>query len=425
MGPKLVSGGLRWSRQKSVAGAAVCLLGSPWVRLASRSAPAARRTGIHGVLCVCANGRLKRSNEQHIFWDAGDTESPMAHSAATQNGPPGDRSNFRQKNGDGSPMAGTGSDGRRFDERSLPEGLVGHLAGLAGKAVPGRMGSSQQEQRREEQRRTLLTEHGEFLISLVAILEYQSLLAQQEASGPDSVANLIPETVHKPRLEIRQFKSHTMDNVLVKKMCVELLHLEDPLGRPMEEKGTGRGWMKTLQIMTGKHVHSVKINQNPEITIGGYFIIAQMVCYSKYLVSLDLSGNDLTAAAARVLSIGLEKNESIQELRIKDNNICAEGATSMAHMLRKNETLLLLDLRMNNIRGPGVCVLADALAENNTLTDLDLRWNYTGECSDFVEFALLDLKKFCFRNILQALKSLRSREDDAAGKRALRKTSSG
>lgn len=51
--------------------------------------------------------------------------------------------------------------------------------------------------------------------------------------------------------------------------------------------------------------------------------------------------------------------------------------------------------------GPGVCVLADALAENNTLTDLDLRWNYTGECSDFVEFALLDLKKFCFRNILQ------------------------
>ncbi|KAJ1471619.1 hypothetical protein T484DRAFT_3503240 [Baffinella frigidus] len=137
------------------------------------------------------------------------------------------------------------------------------------------------------------------------------------------------------------------------------------------------------------------------------------------------AGNDLTAAAARVLSIGLEKNESIQELRIKDNNICAEGATSMAHMLRKNETLLLLDLRMNNIRGPGVCVLADALAENNTLTDLDLRWNYTGECSDFVEFALLDLKKFCFRNILQALKSLRSREDDAAGKRALRKTSSG
>ena len=34
----------------------------------------------------------------------------------------------------------------------------------------------------------------------------------------------------------------------VKKMCTELLHLEDPMGRPMEEKGTGRGWMKTLQV---------------------------------------------------------------------------------------------------------------------------------------------------------------------------------
>lgn len=122
--------------------------------------------------------------------DAGDTESPMAHSAATQNGPPGDRSNFRQKNGDGSPMAGTGSDGRRFDERSLPEGLVGHLAGLAGKAVPGRMGSSQQEQRREEQRRTLLTEHGEFLISLVAILEYQVSSSPPPIPHPQTPASL-------------------------------------------------------------------------------------------------------------------------------------------------------------------------------------------------------------------------------------------
>ena len=40
----------------------------------------------------------------------------------------------------------------------------------------------------------------------------------------------------------------------VKKMCNELLHLEDPMGRPMEEKGTGRGWMKTLQVPASESV---------------------------------------------------------------------------------------------------------------------------------------------------------------------------
>ena len=33
--------------------------------------------------------------------------------------------------------------------------------------------------------------------------------------------------ISKPKLEVRQFKSHTMDNVRVRRMCDELLHLED------------------------------------------------------------------------------------------------------------------------------------------------------------------------------------------------------
>ena len=54
---------------------------------------------------------------------------------------------------------------------------------------------------------------------------------------------------------------------------------------------------------------------------------------------------------------------------------------------------------MNNIRGAGLCVLADALSVNKTLTKLDLSWNYAGDSSDYVECALLDLKKFCKRNL--------------------------
>lgn len=126
-------------------------------------------------------------------------------------------------------------------------------------------------------------------------------------------------------------------------------------------------------------------------------------CCSRGLVSLDLSCNELRGAEARVLALGLKYNKSIQDLHLKENSIGTEGATSLADALKVNNTLLFLDLRQNNIRGPGVCVLTDAMNNNKSLTALDLRWNYTGEASDYVEQALLDLQSFCGRNLVLAL----------------------
>eukprot|EP00287_Rhodomonas_sp_CCMP768_P027080 CAMPEP_0202847822 /NCGR_PEP_ID=MMETSP1389-20130828/76440_1 /ASSEMBLY_ACC=CAM_ASM_000865 /TAXON_ID=302021 /ORGANISM="Rhodomonas sp., Strain CCMP768" /LENGTH=74 /DNA_ID=CAMNT_0049525587 /DNA_START=42 /DNA_END=262 /DNA_ORIENTATION=- len=74
----------------------------------------------------------------------------------------------------------------------------------------------------------------------------------------------------------------------------------------------------------------------------------------------------------------------------------------MAEVLRSNETLLLVDLRMNSIKGIGVCILADAMSENTTLTELDLRWNFSGDKSDYVETALLDMKRYCYLNMENA-----------------------
>mmetsp|Transcript_25090 Transcript_25090/g.51003 ORF Transcript_25090/g.51003 Transcript_25090/m.51003 type:complete len:839 (-) Transcript_25090:34-2550(-) len=247
----------------------------------------------------------------------------------------------------------------------------------------------------------ILEEHRRFLISFVAVLDH-------DAVSLGITDGAIENFGTKPKIEDRQFKSHTMDNVRVRKMCDELLHLEDT-GHKMEDKdksGT-RGWMKTLQISVGNHVHSIKLANNPEIKIGGYFIISQMLSYIRGLISLDLSSNELTAAEARVLAIGLKLNSSVQELRMKENSIGSEGATSLADALKVNKTLLLVDLRMNSIRGPGICMLADSVQENRTLTSLDLRWNYAGESSDFVETALLDLKRFCFRNMKHTLNALK------------------
>lgn len=253
--------------------------------------------------------------------------------------------------------------------------------------------------------RTLLQEHARFLVNFVAILERSS--GGENSESRKQVSKMPLKPIQRPTVDTFAVKSHWMDNVRARKMCDEMLHLEDP-AHPLPDPGKGHGgrntnFMRTLQLSLGQQVNVLKMSNNPEVSIGGYFIISQMLSYIKSLVSLDLSSNNLTAAAARVLSLGLKANHSIQELRMKDNTIGSEGATSMSDMLKVNNTLLLMDLRMNCIRGAGVCVLADAVSENKSLTELDMRWNYAGECSDFVEMALVDLKDFCFRNMVFAL----------------------
>mmetsp|Transcript_24933 Transcript_24933/g.61250 ORF Transcript_24933/g.61250 Transcript_24933/m.61250 type:complete len:829 (+) Transcript_24933:70-2556(+) len=247
----------------------------------------------------------------------------------------------------------------------------------------------------------LMEEHARFLINFVMTFQLNS-----QTKGINPVPGLDMGVV-KPMLETRQFKSHTMDNVRVRKMCDEMLCLEDTSHKMADESAKGKPWMRTLQIARGKHINSLKMNNNPDVTIGGYFIISQMLGYIRGLVSLDLSSNELKGAEARVLALGMKFNRSIQDLHMKENSIGSEGATSMAEALKINTTLLLLDLRMNNIRGPGVCVLTDSMSGNTTLTELDLRWNYAGESSDYVEMALLDLQRFCVRNMRASINSMR------------------
>jgi hypothetical protein len=100
--------------------------------------------------------------------------------------------------------------------------------------------------------------------------------------------------------------------------------------------------MRTLQVSVGKVINIIKLNNNPEITLGGYFLISQMLAYIRGLVALDLSSNDLTAAEARVLSLGMRGNKSVQDLKLRDNSIGSEGATSIAAMLRVNRVLMAL-----------------------------------------------------------------------------------
>ncbi|EKX36383.1 hypothetical protein GUITHDRAFT_145836 [Guillardia theta CCMP2712] len=206
-------------------------------------------------------------------------------------------------------------------------------------------------------------EYARFLINFAAMLG--SARDSPEANDViEAFSNLPPK---KPKLEIRAFKSHTLDNIKIRKVCDEFLRLEDP--NHACHCSTEDSWLPTLQTAQGKHIHGIRMNINPEIK----------------------------SSEARVLAIGLSQNVSVQELRMKNNQLTSVGATSMAEVLKSNTTLLLMDLRSNGIRG------TDAMDENKTLTELDLRWNYSGERSDYVVEALLDLKKCCLRNLRQSM----------------------
>lgn len=246
-----------------------------------------------------------------------------------------------------------------------------------------------------EHYKNLRNEHGHFLVTCVAIVERSQCGASQYKKR---LNKLQIHSLDRPKIDMFQAKTHWIDNLLVRRVSDEILHLEDPK-HPVPHL-PGKTFMRTLQMEVGRQVHVFRMANNPDVTIGGYFIISQMLSYSKVLVSLDVSSNNLTAAEARILALGLQKNYSLQELRMKDNTIGTEGAQSLAEMLKTNDTLLLIDLRMNSIRGNGLCALADAMSENYSMTSLDIRWNYSGECSDYVEKALVDLKDFCYRNIL-------------------------
>ena len=47
---------------------------------------------------------------------------------------------------------------------------------------------------------------------------------------------------------------------------------------------------------------------------------------------------------------------------------------------------------------------------HSSLTELDLRWNFSGNKDDYVEEALMDLERFCSRNLTLAVQSYAKRE---------------
>lgn len=107
------------------------------------------------------------------------------------------------------------------------------------------------------------------------------------------------------------------------------------------------------------------------------FIIEQGMTNPK-CVSLDLSGNRITASGAALLASAFEYAPNLRTLNLMQNRIEDKGATAIAEMLGRTKlTHLMLDL--NGIKNEGVMNIAEHLNENQTLIHLSMKGNFIDE----------------------------------------------
>lgn len=115
------------------------------------------------------------------------------------------------------------------------------------------------------------------------------------------------------------------------------------------------------------------------ITPTGALSLQGLIVSSLYLLSLNLSSNELSNLGTTALARGLQhRGCQLQKLDLNSNEVDTAGAKAVAFMLRTNKTLEDLNLSFNSIGDKGVTAIASALEFNSTLGRLSLRRNGIG-----------------------------------------------
>jgi len=90
---------------------------------------------------------------------------------------------------------------------------------------------------------------------------------------------------------------------------------------------------------------------------------------NKSLISIDMSSNDMSSDAAKIISkfIAKAKNRHVTQLCLEDNNFDDKDAILFASALRLNNTLTTLDLGKNVITDDGKKILLKSLFDDSSL----------------------------------------------------------
>ena len=118
---------------------------------------------------------------------------------------------------------------------------------------------------------------------------------------------------------------------------------------------------------------------DPVLYLGAYQV-AECLKQGGHYTTLDMSGNALTAASAKILFEALIASD-VSSVNLEWNSVgwCDSTMEKLANVLEVNVSITSLDLRNNHIGPAGAKSLARALKHSNSsLQVLDLRWNDIG-----------------------------------------------
>lgn len=106
------------------------------------------------------------------------------------------------------------------------------------------------------------------------------------------------------------------------------------------------------------------------VELRAFQAIAEGIQVNTSLIVLDMGGNHLGDAGARVISDALLVNQTLRELQLC--NVSLADFCDIARMLSINKGLKSLDLSSNRVGHAGFIVFAEALKANDTLETLDV-----------------------------------------------------
>jgi len=156
----------------------------------------------------------------------------------------------------------------------------------------------------------------------------------------------------------------------------ELKTTKEPAGR--RSPGATSNWRDRLENQRGSDTLTLV-----DLFIGdeGAYEAARFLKNNKDYISLQLRGNNISAAGFEAICQALKSSSRIETITAEWNNIGSDisGLVALHELLKYSNTVENIDLKNNRLGPNSARIIADIIRDTNSLKKLDLRWNELGE----------------------------------------------
>ena len=237
----------------------------------------------------------------------------------------------------------------------------------------------------------ILAADGRYFLELEQVLVFTcGMLAVQSEETAVELIKLMADAVNKGELEedLTDLYSFSAALECIKECKKEVSDFHEGLARTfgscvkvhtvvLSDVNIGDSGAAMLGLVLEKNttVEQLRLSFS-KLGPAGAEALAKMLKTNTTLTQLDLAYNNLGPAGAQALADVLKTNTTLTRLDLSSNNLGPAGAQVLADVLKTNTTLTRLDLRNNHFGPAESKALADSLKTNTTLTKLDLAYNY-------------------------------------------------